>query len=335
MCSSENYIQQLFNVRTFPCDYHKYTGTCFLYESKGSIVHVKQYDLTCESDTETQTSSCIPLSTLACKFLNIKLETWIVPFTGIFYNISHMMPQTSLPNDLVPLTKHVNIDIVIKYYIQLYVLRIYLLKNYACVNEKEMDCKNWHILRNKSGDLFILDGFSTKLSLSIIYSIKHQMGLQTGMDIMAEKANTKLLKSLKSIIKKHSANCLLSSNSYYTNVCHKWLDVMNSSDMKYSVLTRVYDDFKNYIFRFNPLKPPKSTNYTKYCPDSPSYDCCFRNPDSVPFHGHKLFCQAKVTKGCEVLSYASNYTSTKYALLSNQLRQDFINHKECKFCKQS
>jgi hypothetical protein len=333
MCSSENYFQHALNIRTLPCDYHKHNGTCFLYESKGSIIHVRQYDYTTETDTETQSSTCVPIPTLACKFLKIKLDKWIIPFTGISYNYNHMMPQACLPSDLISFTKHVSIDMVIQYYIQLYVLRIYLLKHYACVNEKEMDCRNWQILRNNSGELFILDGFSKKMSLSIIYSIKQQMGLQLGMEIISEKAGTKTLKSLKSIIKKHSENCLLSTNGYYTKICHKWLDVLDNSQLRYSIMTRLYDDFKSYIFRFNPLKVPKNNKFIKYCPDSALHQCCFRNPEYVPFHGHKLFCQVNVTKGYEVLSYASNYTATKYAILSNQLRSDFVNHKKCMFCK--
>jgi hypothetical protein len=340
MNSNRIYFAQEMGHNCLDCTYHNNSQKCFVYIANNNIVHVTPYEGSgpCDNYRNQRT----PIQALAPYYLSLGLKNWccmentILRVTNTPFSI---LIETILPHDAITIhyaqnkmsrNQTHNTTNVVKYYIQLYAFYVFILKEFPCCSESDINVKEWNFVSDKKNDIFLVDGFSINLSSAIIYSVKEKLGQQRGLDIMSDLNNCRFSKSLRSIRKKHALHCINNANNL-SKVSHKWINLLNESAVP-KVVSRIYCDFKMSTFKLNPLTIGRIKSNYKNCSQFISGPCCFLRPELMENDAHKLFCKTNFHAGIEILKYGTCYPG-KCEFLCRYLIDEYEKHVTCRNCK--
>jgi hypothetical protein len=223
------------------------------------------------------------------------------------------------------------VDQLLKYYIQLYIVYVLILKHFPCSSEIDLNVKDWNFVIDKHHNIYLLDGLSVNLSAAIIYTVKEKLDQHRGLDIISDTTNTKFAKTLRATRKKHLLYC----SRQDSQLGHRWIDELASVGSSLKVMSRIFLEYKKSVFKFSPLACHQKQIRQAQCLNDMYGPCCFWYPDMVVRAGHELFCKSKYHKGIDIVSQGCNLFppgSLAYKHCS-ELKSNFDQHVLCKNCK--
>jgi hypothetical protein len=341
MASNRIYFTQEMGLNCLDCTYHNNSQKCFVYISNNNIVHVTPYDANVPCDNYRNQRT--PIQALAPYYLSLTLKNWCCMENTVLRVTNtplSVLIETILPIDAITVhcarnkqsrqSQTRSIDSVVKYYIQLYAFYVFILKEFPCCSDSDINVKDWNFVSDKKNDLFLIDGFSINLSSAIIYTAKEKLGQHRGLDIISDLNNCRFSKSLRCIRKKHALHCI--DNACNTSkVSHKWICALNGGAVP-KVVSRLYCDYKMSIFKLNPLTIHRVKANYKNCSQFLSGPCCFLRPETMQNDAHKLFCKINFHRGIDILKYGTFYPG-KCESLCRYLLDTYQQHTICRNCK--
>jgi hypothetical protein len=355
----KSYLQTFHKLNVQQCFMHSNPTNCLICSDNINIYHGIIYHEQCIEDNCFITGQkLIPVQHIALNILrkDLILQNWI-PYlqnqTNQFFKTNlFLIGISSIPPNIINLSASLDNKIcrpfkedydVIKLYIQLFALNIYIIKKYCTISMNQLQIKNWMVISdNTVNDMYLLGGLGSYISAVIFYT-HTEFGGQTEKrmewDLLSSFKDSNKAKLMRKVV-------LDVTKKAHNNInMHNWISILNMNAIKRGnpILQRIYNEYGSKLFKFNPIlgksnifKGTKPLTIDKSgifrtCHDKTFTICCFKDPFVISEIGHEIFCNGENMKIINLISHGLRFTGKCHDLCI-YLLDEYNKHGICYLC---